>query len=73
MSWNVTQITTLSMTIQLTFDEPLGVSYREADAIVIEFADIDLFITRQGMRIKPKNRKLRRNLMRQLPPEAYDA
>lgn len=64
MTWNITDITTTSLSIKMVFTDPLYVSVSEADKVVVTFADTDLFITEQGIRIKPENRILRRNLMR---------
>ena len=44
-SWNVTSITAFSMKIQMVYENPLYISYNKADAVVLTFADPDLFIS----------------------------
>lgn len=70
MRWNVTEITTRSMSIKIDFNDPLYVSLDDADIVLITFLDADLFITETGIRIKPEDRQLSRRIMRQLPDEA---
>lgn len=40
---------------------------------MVSFQDPDLFISKDGARILPENRQLRRLLMRQLPLDKLDA
>lgn len=66
MSWKVSEITTKALKLKLAFEDALYVSYLEADTLVITLADPNLFISTQGIQIKPENRQMRRKLMRQL-------
>ena len=61
------------MEIQIIFENPLYISYeKEPDVLVINFADENLFITPNGIKIQPEHRTLRRNLSRQLPEQAKE-
>ena len=42
-SWNVTSISPTSVDFKLTFKDPLLVSYSQADVLVVEFIDVNLF------------------------------
>ena len=64
MNWNVTDITPTTMTFKLLFAEPLWISYENADTLVIDFADDELFITPEGIKIPEERRILRRKIMR---------
>ena len=52
------------MTFKLLFAEPLWISYENADTLVIDFADDELFITPEGIKIPEERRILRRKIMR---------
>ena len=69
-NWEVTELTQTKMMIQLTFDDPLLISYEKADILLINCADPKIFISKEGNSISPERRLLRRELMRQLPGEA---
>ena len=51
MLWNVTEYTSDQMTIKLFFYDALYISYDEADTLTIIFADEELFISEEGMKI----------------------
>ena len=70
--WFVVSIGTQSLVIQLAFEHPLWISYEEPDLIQITFADEDLFISEDGIKIPAEKRVLTRQLMRQLPVDASD-
>ena len=54
--------------LQLTFEQPLYVSFeKEPDKLVIDFFYEEVFISANGIKIKPQNKILTRNLIRQLP------
>ena len=64
-SWNVTSISPTSMDFKLTFKDPLFVSYSQADVLVVEFIDMNLFRGQEeGVPIDKENRVIRRELMR---------
>ena len=55
----------------MIFEKPLYISYEDdPDLLVIKFADEELFVTENGIKIQPQDRVLTRNLMRQLPTGA---
>ena len=58
------------MKLQLTFEFALHISFQEADTLVIEFADPDLFVTEHGIRILPEHRRLKKPLKKQIPDDA---
>ena len=58
------------MSIKIDFNDPLYVSFDDADIVLVTFLDADLFITETGIKIKPEDRQLSRRIMRQLPDEA---
>lgn len=60
LSWNITSRTAQSIFIQLDFDEPLFISFEEADVLEINFGDPDLFISTNGIQILEENRKISR-------------
>ena len=49
MSWEIVELETTRMLIQINFESPLMISYELADEVVITFADSDLFITEVGI------------------------
>ena len=51
MSWNVTEYTSEQMTLKLFFHDALYISYNKADMLVIVFADEELFISEEGIKI----------------------
>lgn len=50
--------------IQLDFDEPLNISFEAPDLIEINFADPELFISDNGIKIPQDRRKISRELTR---------
>ena len=48
----------------MIYQDPLYISYEEPDILRIEFADEDLFISENGIKIPKKRRVLLRELMR---------
>ena len=71
MTWSILKFDSNQMDVQLYFEQPLYVSFEdEADVLVAHFADEELFITENGIKILPDNRTLRRQLRRQLPASA---
>ena len=71
MSWSVVKFDANHLDIQLFFEEPLYISFEsEADTVVVNFADEELFISEDGIKILPEDRVLRRKLPRQLPESA---
>ena len=53
------------MKIQLTFEQPLIVSFEtEPDILEIAFADEDLFISQDGIKLSPSNQVIRRELIK---------
>lgn len=67
------EFSSTKLSIQLDFEQALYVSFEEADMLVVEFADPDLFLTDDGIRILPENRRLERPLMKQIPNSAKGA
>ena len=71
MSWSVVKFDANQLDIQLFFDEPLYISFEsEADTVVVNFSDEELFISEDGIKILFDDRVLRRKLPRQLPQSA---
>ena len=64
MSWKIIEFTRSKMVLKLLFETALYVSYEEPDTLVVEFADPDIFISENGIRILPEDRKLTRKLMK---------
>ena len=58
------------MALTLDFEHAKLISFNKADILVIEFGDPDLFLTADGIQIKPEDRRIERELMRQLPNDA---
>ena len=48
----------------MIFDQPLWISFAEPDLVRIEFADENLFISENGIKIPEDKRVLVRELMR---------
>ena len=70
MTWDLIEFTTSYVEMQLNFEYATFISYEEADTLVVEFADPDLFISGNGIKMLPEHRRLTRPLMRQLPDYA---
>ena len=65
LTWTVVEYGPSYIHLQLVFEQPLYISFElEADVLVVNFQDQDLFITENGIQILPENRILRRNLRR---------
>ena len=63
-AWRVIELTRDKMVIQLDFENATYISFEAADTLVIEFGDPDLFITGDGIQIRPEDRRIERKLMR---------
>lgn len=69
LTWNVTEYTSDKMTLKLFFDDALYISFEKADTLVIVFADEELFISEDGIKISEESRILKRKLVRQIPQD----
>lgn len=71
MDWYIDSYSASKIELQLKFEKPLYISIeKEPDILKINFADADLFITENGIQIRPEHRNLSRKLSRQLPEDA---
>ena len=70
LTWEITEFTSTKMLLQIYFEFAKLISFNSPDTLVIEFADPDLFISEGGIQMLPKDRRMTRKLMRQLPQEA---
>lgn len=70
LDWIILSKTPSLMKIKLMFEQPLFISYYKPDIVKVNFADSDLFISTDGIKIPEKNRIIVRELMRQLPDDA---
>ena len=71
MDWTIENYSASKIELQLVYEKPLYISFEdEPDILVINFADEELFITENGIKIQPQYRVLTRKLMRQLPTGA---
>lgn len=67
MSWEIVTMTATEIKLQLTFDDPLFVSFSKPDTLQVTFYDPDLFITTEGIQILPEDRRIRRPLPSMIP------
>ena len=63
--WELLEFTQTMMRINLIFAEPLYISFsEEPDILQIIFADEELFVSENDVKIKPQDRIIRRALIR---------